>query len=90
MTPAFFIAYISGWHPVVLGVSLALLGHILTDQLTNRVHPLGYFFTYRPLREFRTPNVSNGMRESLSLWFRPITILRTQLLHRWYRPKIRK
>ncbi len=57
--PAFLASYLSGWDPVVMGVSFALLGHILTDQLANSVGPLTYFFTYRALKGFRRDEILN-------------------------------
>ena len=46
LVPCILAGYLSGWDPVVLGSSLAFLGHLITDQLANPVHPLAYFFTY--------------------------------------------
>ena len=53
--PAFLAGYLSGWDPVVLGASLAFLGHLLSDQLANPVSPMTYFFTYRAIKGF-SPN----------------------------------
>ena len=51
--PAFLAGYMSGWDPVVLGVSAGFLGHVLTDQVVNPMRPLAYFFTYRAIKGFR-------------------------------------
>ena len=40
VVPVFLAGYFSGWDPVVLGVSFAFLGHLLTDQLVNPMAPL--------------------------------------------------
>ena len=53
VVPAFLAGYLSGWDPVVMGVSFAFLGHLLTDQLANPARPLTYFFTYRVMKGFR-------------------------------------
>ena len=53
VVPAFLAGYFSGWDPVVLGISLAFLGHLLTDQVANPVGPFAYFFTYRAMNGFR-------------------------------------
>ena len=57
LVPALLASYLSGWDPVVMGVSFAFLGHLLTDQLANPVRPLTYFFTYRAMKGFRMSEV---------------------------------
>lgn len=57
VVPAFLSGYLSGWDPVVLGVSFAFLGHLLTDQIANPVRPLAYFFTYRAMKGFRRSEI---------------------------------
>ena len=57
LAPCILSGYLSGWDPVVLGASLAFLGHLITDQLANPVSPLAYFFTYRLLKGFRRQEI---------------------------------
>ena len=79
LVPAFLAGYISGWDPVVLGVSLAFLGHLLTDQLANPVRPLTYFFTYRAMKGFRRCQIINSEWEDLRHEFLRTTISRAIL-----------
>ena len=39
-------------HPVLLGVLVGYGGHVIVDSLSNRIHPLGYFLTFRIVRRF--------------------------------------
>ena len=59
LVPAFLAGYFSGWDPVVLGASIAFLGHLLTDQIANPVGPFGYFFTYRAMKKFQRRSIVN-------------------------------
>ena len=74
--PAFLGGYLSGWDPVVLGVSCAFLGHVLTDQLFNPVVPLGYFFTYRAMKGFRRREIVDVEWDRLSEEFLGMPISR--------------
>ena len=65
LVPAFLAGYLSGWDPVVLGVSFAFLGHLLSDQLANPVGPLTYFFTYRAMKGFRRREIVHAEWEDL-------------------------
>jgi len=40
------------YHPVLLGVLLGHLSHVVTDHLVNRLSPFGYSITYRLFRRF--------------------------------------
>lgn len=53
MAPALLAGYLSGWDPMILGVSMAFIGHLITDQIANPVRPFTYFFTYRALKRFK-------------------------------------
>ena len=65
LVPAFLAGYLSGWDPVVLGVSFAFLGHLLSDQLANPVGPLTYFFTYRAMKRFRRHEIVHAEWEDV-------------------------
>ena len=52
LVPCILAGVLSGGNPVVIGVSAAFLGHILTDQIANPMHPLAYFFTFRVINRF--------------------------------------
>ena len=43
LVPLVLAGYLSGWDPVVIGVSFGFLGHLITDQLVNPVVPLDIF-----------------------------------------------
>lgn len=55
----FLAAWLWEWHPVALAAGLAHLVHLVTDQFTNHVRPLTYFYTYRALHRFRRVQVSD-------------------------------
>ena len=52
LVPCILAGVLSGGNPVVIGVSAAFLGHLLTDQIANPMHPLAYFFTFRVINGF--------------------------------------
>ena len=52
LVPCVLAGLLSGGDPVVIGVSAAFLGHLLTDQIANPMHPLAYFFTFRVINGF--------------------------------------
>ena len=79
VVPAFMACYLSEWDPVVLGVSAAFLGHLLTDQLANPVAPLAYFFTYRALKRFRRREIIRVNWEDLEQDFMRKPNIRTIL-----------
>jgi hypothetical protein len=79
VVPAFLAGYLSGWDPMVLGVSLAFLGHLITDQLANPVAPLTYFFTYRALKRFRRRDIVRTEWEELEREFLRTPAARTIL-----------
>ena len=57
VVPALLAGYLSDWDPIVLGVSTAFIGHLITDQIANPVQPFTYFFTYRALKRFRRNDI---------------------------------
>lgn len=87
VVPAFLAGYLSGWDPVVLGVSVAFTGHLITDQLVNPVRPLTYFFTYRALNRFRRSAMINVEWDELQREFLRQTLARRVLSI--FNPKIR-
>ena len=60
LVPAFLASFLSGWDPVVTGVSAAFMGHLITDQIVNPVAPLAYFFTFRAMKGFRRAEIVNA------------------------------
>ena len=52
LVPCILAGVLSGGDPVVIGVSAAFLGHLLTDQIANPMHPLAYFLTFRVINGF--------------------------------------
>ncbi len=52
LIPCILAGVLSGGDPVVIGVSAAFLGHLLTDQIANPMHPLAYFLTFRVINGF--------------------------------------
>ena len=87
LVPAFLAGYLSGWDPVVLGVSFAFLGHLLCDQLANPVGPLTYFFTYRAMKGFRRSEIVRADWEDLRRDFLRLPVARRIL--GLFNPKIR-
>lgn len=49
----FLANIIRRYRPVLLTIGLAVLGHVLVDQLTNGVGVFGYSFIYRLLNNFK-------------------------------------
>ena len=68
------VAFYSG--DLFLAAVLGYLGHLAIDQLANRVHPLGYFITFRAMKGFRrrhlTPHIYDpaymAARKAMPLW----------------------
>jgi len=79
VVPAFLAGYLSGWDPVILGVSSAFLGHLLSDQLANPVAPLAYFFTYRAMKGFRRREIIDVEWEALQREFLRVPVTRAVL-----------
>ena len=79
LVPVFLAGYLSGWEPVVLGISFAFLGHLLTDQLTNPVRPLTYFFTYRASKGFRRSEIIHVQSDDTWQVLQHRSIIRTIL-----------
>ena len=79
LVPAFLSGYLSGWNPVVLGASMAFLGHLMTDQIVNPVVPFGYFFTYRAMKRFRRDSIVNVRWPELEEEFLRIPVSRRVL-----------
>ena len=77
--PAFLAGYMSGWDPVVLGVSAGFLGHVLTDQVVNPMRPLAYFFTYRAIKGFRRSEIIRADWGTIRKDFLNIGLTRTVL-----------
>ena len=50
---ALVVLLASWYHPVFLAAIVGHLSHLVIDQFTNRVHPLGYFIAFRASRGFR-------------------------------------
>ena len=76
VVPALLAGYLSGWDPLILGVSMAFIGHLLTDQIANPVQPFTYFFTYRALKRFRRRALVNAEWDELRREFLGIPITR--------------
>ena len=89
LVPVFLAGYLSGWDPVVIGVSFGFLGHLITDQLVNPVVPLGYFFTYRAVKKFRRSEIINAEWEDVRTAFMSPRVARA-VLGRLNRRLVRK
>ena len=61
--PMFLATWLSGWNPILLAATVAHLGHMLTDQVTNRPIPFMYFFTYRVAKGFRVRELMRFEKE---------------------------
>ena len=88
LVPVFLAGYLSGWDPVVVGISFAFLGHLLTDQLVNPMMPLAYFFTYRALKGFRRHEIVAAEWADLRQDFLHVPIARTVLSI--FNPKVKR
>ena len=77
--PAFLAGYLSGWNPVVLGISFAFLGHLITDQIANPVGPFTYFLSYRAAKRFRRTAIVRAEWADLQRDFLRFPITRTVL-----------
>lgn len=52
--PMLIATWLSNWSPLLLAATVAHLGHLVTDQLSNRLsNPFVYFLMYRASRKFR-------------------------------------
>lgn len=49
---AVLAVWLSGWHPVGIGLLTGALTHLALDQVFNRHNPLAYFLTYRIYHRF--------------------------------------
>ena len=79
LIPAFVAVHLSGWDPVVLGVTFAFQGHLLTDQIFNPMAPLAYFLTYRAVKRFRRREIVNAEWSDIQRDFLRMSIARTVL-----------
>ena len=48
------------YHPFLLAVALAHLGHVATDHFHNRLTPWSYFITYRVISGFDAARIAPG------------------------------
>ena len=76
------------YHPVLLAVVLANLGHVATDHFHNRLSPWGYFMTYRALVRFDTARITpnHNVLYSYRSWMGLVPF--GSRLEPWYQRKI--
>ena len=79
LAPCILAGFLSGGDPVVIGVSAAFLGHLLTDQIANPMHPLAYFFTFRVINGFNRAKLVRQPWEELRADFLKIYGAKTAL-----------
>ena len=76
------------YHPVMLAVVLAHLGHVATDHFHNRLAPWGYFLTYRAFVRFDSAHITpdHNVLHSYKTWPRLFPF--GYLLLPWYQRNI--
>jgi len=81
LTAAFF-------HPLLLAVVVAQLGHVATDHFHNRLPTWAYFISYRIARKFETVYIAPGynVMNSYKVWHRMLPF--NSRLAPWFRRKI--
>lgn len=92
LIPGLLAAHLSGWNPLAIAGVAAFLAHILMDQVSNPVRPLGYFLTFRILKGFRAEGVADftieGAYQALlqapgGRWVVPPLLRRLQAFEAW-------
>jgi hypothetical protein len=76
------------YHPILLAVVLAHLGHVATDHFHNRLTPLGYSILYRAWVGFDAAKIAPGIRLEYSYLSLPGLFPMKWLWEPWYRRKI--
>jgi len=76
------------YHPLLLACVLAHLAHVVTDQLVNHLHPLGYSITYRAWKRFDGPSISPNHNPITSYqgWLHHIPF--GYVLEPWFRKRV--
>ena len=73
------------YHPILLAVVLAHLGHVATDHFHNRLTPLAYFILYRAWVGFNAAKIAPGIRIEYSYLSLPGMFPVKRLWEPWYR-----
>ena len=76
------------YDPILLAVTLAHLGHIMTDHLYNRMTPLGYFILYRAWVRFDAGKLAPGIDLADSYQSLPEMFPLRPLWEPWYRRRV--
>ena len=76
------------YHPIFLACILAHLCHVVTDQLANGLHPLGYSLTYRAVKRFDAASISPNHNPVTSYqgWLHHIPF--GYLLEPWFQKRV--
>jgi len=76
------------YHPVLLAVVLAHLGHVATDHFHNRLSVLGYFILYRIWVRFDTKKIAPNTELNHFHQILPALLPLRRFWEPWYRRKI--
>ena len=76
------------YHPILLSVVAAHLGHVATDHLHNRLGPWSYFLTYRILTGFDVSRIAPNHDVLHSYKFWPGMLPFGKQIEPWYRRKV--
>jgi len=84
----FLVLALVYYHPVLLAVTLAHLGHVATDHFHNRLTPWSYFITYRVMKRFDAAQVAPGKNIMAAYQSWPGLFPFGKQLQPWYQRKI--
>ena len=76
------------YHPVLLAVFLAHLGHVTTDHFHNHLTPWSYFITYRAYVRFETAQIlpHSNVLDAYKAWTSMLPF--SSRIEPWYQRKI--
>lgn len=72
--------WLTRWSPLAIGASLGFLGHLVSDHLANRVHPMAYFIAYRAKVGFDGRHLIRGDDTITMRWFLTLPLVGRYLL----------
>lgn len=77
---AVLACWLTGWNPLAIGATLGFLGHLVSDHLANRLHPLAYCIIYRAKVGFDARHLLRGDDRLTMRWFLSLPLVGRYLL----------
>ena len=84
----FLVLGLAYYHPILLAVVLAHLGHVATDHFHNAISPFGYSLIYRAWVRFDAKKIAPGIRLERTYRSLPRMFPMRRFWEPWYRRKI--